>query len=95
MERILILCAYGKIDYLQVEARCMPKDFLWGRTVGHLKVTLLLLGTAAFIGALSVRHYLKLMQKCGILLIMSLTNTHFCDILIYMSRNAKTEGFYS
>jgi len=26
----------------------MPKNFLWGRTVGHLKVSLLLLGTAAF-----------------------------------------------
>ena len=35
----------------------MPKDFVWGRTVGHLKVTLLLLQTAAFIGALAVRHY--------------------------------------
>jgi len=34
----------------------MPEDFLWGRTVGHLKVTLLLLRTAAFFGALSVRH---------------------------------------
>jgi hypothetical protein len=29
----------------------MPKDFTWGRTVGHLKVPLLLLRTAAFFGA--------------------------------------------
>jgi hypothetical protein len=28
------------------------------------------------------------MQKCGILLTMSLTNTHYCDILSYMSINA-------
>jgi len=34
----------------------MPENFLWGRTVGHLKVSLLLLRTAAFFCALSVQH---------------------------------------
>jgi len=34
----------------------MPKDFLWGRTVGHLKVTLLLL---------RLRYFLVL-SACGI-----------------------------
>jgi len=34
----------------------MPKEILGGRTVGHLKVPLLLLRTAAFFGALSMQH---------------------------------------